>query len=252
LAFEPTDGSPVPIEKVRQAAAYQLVVDQIRRALQMGRYLPGDKLPPERELAGQLGVSRTTVREAIRVLEGEGLLLITRGRSGGITVANVDVSREEARRRVRAQLTDLENMFEFRIAVEGAAAKLAAERRTARDLAALGSAVDRMENLIAAEGPERPVDAVSRFFVADGDFHLGIARAARNPLIALAVEEARAGMPQSMGAIFTGLGPHANDFHRDLLRAIEAGNGDVALKTMVAHIEEIRATVRGFVKGGRR
>ena len=58
------------INSVRPVAAYELVVEQVKRAIFLGRFVPGDKLPPERELAAQMLVSRTTIREAMRVLEG--------------------------------------------------------------------------------------------------------------------------------------------------------------------------------------
>src|SRR6056297_555626 len=75
------------LDPIHHTATYERVVEQIRRVIYLGRYLPGDKLPPERELAQQLGVSRTTVREAIRMLEGENLIRVKRGATGGIIVA---------------------------------------------------------------------------------------------------------------------------------------------------------------------
>ena len=74
------------IESVHAAAAYEVAADNIRRAIALGRFLPGDKLPPERELSEQMQVSRTTIREAVRVLEGEGLITVKRGALGGLVV----------------------------------------------------------------------------------------------------------------------------------------------------------------------
>src|SRR5262249_30137061 len=74
------------IERVEHVPVYGLVVDQLRRAIHNGAFGPGDKFPPERELSKQLGVSRASVREAIRVLEGEGYVETRRGASGGIIV----------------------------------------------------------------------------------------------------------------------------------------------------------------------
>ena len=75
-----------PLEPVAAVPAHELVLAQLRRSIHLGHFGAGDRLPPERELARQLGVSRTTVREAVRVLEGEGLVEIKRGSSGGISV----------------------------------------------------------------------------------------------------------------------------------------------------------------------
>ena len=66
------------LQSLRAPASHELVVDQIRRAIGTGRYLPGERLPAERELARQLGVSRTTVREALKILQDEGLIEIRR------------------------------------------------------------------------------------------------------------------------------------------------------------------------------
>lgn len=71
---------------VRQIPAHELVVDQMRRALELGQFRPGDRLPTERELSEMLDVSRTTVRTAVAVLEREGLIAVRRGRGGGFTV----------------------------------------------------------------------------------------------------------------------------------------------------------------------
>src|SRR5215469_11104221 len=84
-AAAPTS-APVAIERVEHVPVYGLVVDQLRRAIHNGSFVPGDKFPPERELSKQLGVSRASVREAIRVLEGEGYVETKRGASGGIMV----------------------------------------------------------------------------------------------------------------------------------------------------------------------
>ena len=79
-----TDATPNYLQEpgfrpVRSGRAFEAVVEQIRSALNVGRYRPGDELPPERELAAVFGVSRTVVREAIRVLELSGLLIVRHG-----------------------------------------------------------------------------------------------------------------------------------------------------------------------------
>ena len=71
-------------EPIRTTHAYEEVCTRLRRAIHLGEYVPGNRLPSERDLADQFGVSRVTVREAIRVLEGEGYI-ISSGRAGGGT-----------------------------------------------------------------------------------------------------------------------------------------------------------------------
>ena len=156
------------VERVATPATYELVSEQIRRAIHIGTYLPGDKLPAERQLAEQMGVSRTTVREALRVLEGEGYVESHRGAAGGIVVLDQTSSEERIRPVVMARMAEFEELFDFRIAVEGAAVRLAAVRRTETDLKQLQKALDAM-----AEGWQ-----TARFRAADSAFHLGIADAA--------------------------------------------------------------------------
>jgi DNA-binding FadR family transcriptional regulator len=221
------------MEVVRPSASYELVLEQVRRAIQLGRFEPGDRLPPERELAEQLGVSRTTVREAMRVLQGEGLVEIHRGRTGGAVVRRPDASRSDVKRLLRRRLAELEAVIDFRLIVEPAAARLAAERRTVRDLTALRSLVDSMNELVSAE---RGASAPSPFFALDTQFHHRIAEATRNSMLAAAVEDARAQLFTPVGGIFIALHPAANELHVELLQTIEAQDSVAAEATMRRHI----------------
>src|SRR6516165_2808850 len=133
------------IEPIDFAAAYEVVTERIRRAIHIGSYLPGDKLPPERALAQQLGVSRTTVREAIRVLEGEGYVTSRRGASGGSIVLDQAQNEERIRPLLVEKLPQLEEALDFRIAVEGAAPPRAAPRRPTEAMGVLGKTSDLME-----------------------------------------------------------------------------------------------------------
>ena len=127
----PSPSDARSLDPVAAVPAHELVLAQLRRSIHLGHFGAGDRLPPERELARQLGVSRTTVREAVRVLEGEGLVEIKRGSSGGISCGRSRPAPAELRRRLR----EFEEIIEFRLAVEPMAARLAAQRRTKTDLA---------------------------------------------------------------------------------------------------------------------
>ena len=235
------------LQSVRAPASHELALDQIRRAIVTGRFLPGERLPAERELAGQLGVSRTTVRAALRVLQAEGLIEIRRGRSGGPVVARTDVAPAVARRAVRARLEQIEEVFDFRIAVEGACARLAAARRSQADVDPLRQCMDRMDAYVEVAGyAESEVAPPSRFLAMDAEFHRLVAGAARNAMLAAAVEDARAEMFQPIGSLFRTLHPTANAHHDEILEAIVARDGARAEAAMIAHIEGTRATVREF------
>jgi DNA-binding FadR family transcriptional regulator len=220
---------------IRAPASYELVVDQIRRAIQIGRFLAGEKLPTERELADQLGVSRTTVREAMRVLQGEGMIETRRGRAGGATVIAPDVTPAERRQVVRRRMAELENVFEYRLAIEPAAAALAAQRRTKSDVARLEDTLSVLRALTSAPDAEG-LSPPSRFFATDAEFHHRIALAARNPLLVQAVSDARAAMFVPVGGVFSALHPDANRGHDEIFAAVEAGDADAARSAMTEHV----------------
>jgi GntR family transcriptional repressor for pyruvate dehydrogenase complex len=237
------------MEAIRTPASYELVVDQIRRAIRTGRFVAGQKLPPERELARQLGVSRTTVREALRVLQGEGLVETRRGRSGGPVVLGDAVSPAAMRRMVRARLAEIDDIYDFRGVVESATARLAAQRRTDREAAHLRDTVEAMTALFEADREGDEGAQVSRFFAADHDLHLRIAQAARNPMLRKAVEDVRAAMFMPVGAIFTRLHPSANTLHFEIAQAIERQDPGAAGQAMIDHIEGTRAALRDVARG---
>jgi GntR family transcriptional regulator, transcriptional repressor for pyruvate dehydrogenase complex len=222
------------IEPIDFAAAYEVVTERIRRAIHIGSYLPGDKLPPERSLAQQLGVSRTTVREAIRVLEGEGYVVSRRGASGGIIVLDQAENEERLRPLLAEKLPEIEEGFDYRVAVEGAAARLAAERRTDEDLAILQDAYDVM----------RADRETQRFRAADNAFHLAIADAARNRLMRQAIEDARAEMWVPIDRLIDRVFTTANRHHKQILDAIRDRDPDAAQKAVVDHLETARRDLR--------
>ncbi len=243
------------IAAVRAPASYELVVDQIRRAIQIGRFLPGEKLPTERELAGQLAVSRTTVREALRVLQGEGLIETRRGRAGGaVVIAGPVGTAQELRQLVRHRLAELEDVFDYRLAIEPHAARLAAQRRSKGDLAKLRETLNALDALAAGADERGDASPPSRFIATDAEFHYRIGLATGNPLLVRAINDGRAAMFLPVGAVFTALHPTANQLHADILAAIEARDGDGAAAAMAAHIEQTRTALRtmaGSPRAGR-
>jgi GntR family transcriptional repressor for pyruvate dehydrogenase complex len=209
--------------------AYAAVVDRVRRAVALGVLVPGDRLPSERALADGLGVSRVTVREALRVLQGEGLLVTKRG-SGGTTVSPTVTSLGAA--------GDYEQrvgeVFELRLAVETMAARLAAERGVPQD-------VQWLDTCQAALESSRDVHAFRR---ADSQFHLAVARMSGNSMLSQVIEDVRA-------AVFSRLDRH--DFaviyessirgHAAVIEAIKERDPIAASAAMAAHIEQARAEV---------
>jgi len=221
------------LEPVEHVPVYGVVVEHLRRAMHTGTFAAGDKLPPEREMAKQLNVSRTTVREAVRVLEGEGYLEIRRGATGGVLVLHREQDRHRLALRVRAQLGELEQIIDFLLAVECSAARLAATRRGDEDLERLASACRTID-----EGWE------TRGLPSAGfAFHLGIAEAAGNRWMRRAIEKARAAIWVPSEVITDD--PRSSQLHHGrILAAIGDRDGDAAELAVAAEIESRRAGLR--------
>jgi GntR family transcriptional regulator, transcriptional repressor for pyruvate dehydrogenase complex len=226
------------IGEVDLVTAHQVVIERLRHAIHIGTYLPGEKLPPERTLAQQLGVSRMTVREAIRALREEGYVASKRGSAGGITVLDQAEDVKRLRPVLLSRMADLDDAFEFRIAVEGAAARLAAQRRTKRDLARLHEAYRAME-----QGRE-----TARFRAADNVFHLAVADAARNRVMRRAIENARAATWIPVDRVIARVFTSANDHHAQILRAIEDRDAEAAERAVVAHIQRAQRDLHRVVE----
>ncbi|MDZ4735979.1 MAG: FadR/GntR family transcriptional regulator [Rhodospirillaceae bacterium] len=235
------------ISPIRAIATYELVADQLRTSIILSRFLPGQKLPPERHLAAQLGVSRTTVREAVRAVEAEGLVETRRGATGGIFVRSWFKHGNELHRLIDAHYEQLAAIFEFRLPTECAATRLAAERRSPQELDELLAIFDRMQILTATQESRSHVPNIAPFVADDNAFHLLIARASRNTYLQAAVETARAHMFLPIGAVFERLEDNANDFHEEIIRAIRSKDGEAAEDAMRRHILSTRDRVHAFI-----
>jgi DNA-binding FadR family transcriptional regulator len=235
------------ISPIKAVATYELVADQLRNSIILSRFLPGQKLPPERHLASQLGVSRTTVREAVRAVEAEGLVETRRGATGGIFVRSWFKHGDDLHRHVSAHNAQLTAIFEFRLPNECAATYLAAIRRTQKELDEMMALFEHMRELTATQETRRELPNVSYFTADDNAFHLLIARASRNPHLQAAVETARAQMFLPIGAVFERLEDNANDFHEEIVNAIRDRDGEAAEDAMRRHILSTRDRVHAFI-----
>jgi DNA-binding FadR family transcriptional regulator len=207
--------------------AYEVVVDRLRRTILLSVYRPGDKFPPERVHAEQLGVSRVTLREAIRVLEGEGLVEARGGATGGVVVLDRPVSADALRRRLRESVAELEGISDFRLANERCAAERAATRITDELLEGLEASISAMEGC----------ESVAEFRSADSSFHLGVALAADCELLRRAVEDARIELFTYLDALDYELAlPTTITAHRRIVDALRAGDPKRAGRAMERHL----------------
>ena len=172
------------LKPVKQQAAHGLATDRLRRSIQQGLLLPGERLASERKMAEQIGISRVTLREALSVLEAEGFVTIRRGAAGGAFVATEEDLREIMLHQYAAEPALALRIEEYRAYAEPEAARLAAIRRSPADLKRIDAAINGLADA-ASPGEIRQHEAA---------FHLSVAQASGNPFFASSIEDALAGL----------------------------------------------------------
>ncbi len=214
------------------------VAARLRRDILSGRFRPGEVLSTEYELARSFGVSRVVVREALKQLEGGGLVMPgRRGRSGGTRVAGFPTKKfiEMFTAFVRLQEVPLEALVEFRVWVESAAAGSAARRRSQEHLDAMRRLVEQME---------RPRLSWQQYHDLDVAFHLAVSRASENVCAAVVMEAAREALRRAMLAGFARaketkrLRSDMIVQHRKIYELIADGDERVARRAVRDHITD--------------
>jgi DNA-binding FadR family transcriptional regulator len=225
----------VTFKNVKRRAIYVEVADQIRTAILERSLASGERLPPERELADQFGVSRATVREALRYLEAQGLLA-AHGRTSPKQAANSEaqISRlcEALANVVQLQDVSLSDLNELRFAIESAALTRAAVAPVAAHMDEARAALAVMSG--ADVSP-------AEFYEADVRLHIALVAASGNQalrLVLLAVANSiRSRIDEAVSArSFAKLRPKLVAEHRALVRAVERGNAKSAVALLRAHL----------------
>ena len=200
---------------------------------------PGDLLPSEASLAAQLGVSRPVVREALRTLEGRGIVQIVNGRGAVIQGLDVAPLRSYFQRAIHVDPAGPAVLMEARAGIEIQSARLAAQRRTGEDVETMRAALD---------AARRHVDDIDRFTDFDLAFHVAVARASGNALIGFLVGSMRDALRETIRTGLRRYGPDRVDQvlvrHVPILAAIEAGDADAAGGAMDRHFVEAAASFR--------
>jgi DNA-binding FadR family transcriptional regulator len=235
MATGQTSG-PMQVRRVRKA--YEQIADQLRDLIVRGELARGDRLPNENLLAREFGVSRATVREALRLLTAQNLIRTAKGAGGGsyVTLPSADHISEFLHSSLNllteAQHVSLEELLEAREALEVPAARLAALRRVDAD-------VDRLRATI----PQQPLRlAPLDQFAYNEEFHRTVIEVCGNTLLLIAAQPIFTVLQTNLARSTLGRGFHraVNEHHGTIAAAIEARDPRTAEREMMAHLEFLR------------
>jgi DNA-binding FadR family transcriptional regulator len=259
------------LRPVREGNAFEETVERLLTVIKLGLIGPGERFPPERELAAQLGISRLTLREAIRELQQARYVQSRRGRLGGtfITYTRPAPNVDDLRRLATERGQKLADALTFRFAVETGAADLLAQQiaaaaaasqpRAPRTLGPAVAALAAQANANGAAGAKREVllarladvnhAGPREYRRMDTLFHLSIAELTGSNLLASACTEARMLLNDLLNAI-----PvlrlniaHAATQHAAIVDAILAGDPEGARNAVAEHLSGTASLLRGFL-----
>jgi GntR family transcriptional repressor for pyruvate dehydrogenase complex len=214
---------------VTRPRLYEQVVTQIQAWIAENRVGVGDRLPPERELATRLGVSRATISQALEAMEVAGMVS---GRHGDGVILMEPAGSTKVINALRQHAQQIPEIIEAREALETKLAALAAARRTEQDLAAIDEALDVME---------RDVEAGGRGVEGDELFHAAVTAAGHSRLLAKLMTEISDLIRETRIESLAQPERPTNSLHghRKVADAIRAGDADAAVEAMRAHLEMV-------------
>ncbi len=224
------------------ANVFEEAVERLGRSIKLGLVEPGEQLPPERELAELMGISRTTVRSAIQVLAEGGFLVSRRGRGGGTFVADnppiwmSQDAQDQSKWDEKLTLSYLDRRF----IVECGIVELACQRADADAIRSLREMVGEMSEVL---------DDFELFRTKDAKFHIAIAQATNNTELVLMM----AGVQSELGELLAFLPPskdallHSNQQHAEIVAAIAKGDDAKGRAAMLGHVSGTRLFLKGLL-----
>jgi GntR family transcriptional repressor for pyruvate dehydrogenase complex len=210
-----------------------------------GEIKPGDKLPPERELAELMNVSRTSVREAIKTLSAMGLVVIRKGHGVFVSEANLGAVINKMGDVLVLKKDEIEQLFEIRKVLETQAAQWAAERATNEELDDLKKLVE--EAKAACKNQNALPEVITSH---DTKFHNAVIKASHNVVLGLvmdgmleALTKVREGTMRMPGRLIQSILDH-----EEIVKAIMKRDKVAAREAMYGHIESVEKSIKKFVK----
>lgn len=230
-----TAGHTVEFVPIAPQRAFEEITTQIRQLVASGALKPGGRLPPERELAGRFGVSRNTLREALRTLELSGMIELRKGASGGAFVlpGGSGVIVNGLRDLYHLGRITPQDLTEARIWLSETVVRVVCERATDEDLERLTANVD------AAALADREGNVLQRAEL-HREFHRILASITHNPIIEIMME----GVMEVLGQFMKRIGPFNNPFtipsRRRLLKHLRARDAEAAVAEMTRFLKRLQ------------
>lgn len=238
------DDSPAPNHLFqtlqRSSTLANRVMHQIEQLIVEGHLQPGDRLPPERELGRQFGVSRTVIREAVRALVAKSLLEVRPGSGTMVRSPSAESVTQSMALLLRSGHPgmDYEKVLEIRRVLEVEIAGLAAQRRTPEDLEELEKIIEQAS---LTQGDR------DGFVQCDVDFHAALAYATRNELFSLLLDSLADILITWRAITFDDvpeMPARSLKYHTAVLEQVKAGNSEAARQAMLEHLIESEITTR--------
>ncbi len=223
-------------EPVERPKVYQLVAERLLHQVRLRRLNPGDSLPPEHELARRYGVGRSSVREALRLLESKGVIR-SAGHGSFVVAEYGNALVDSLRFLLTLEAFDLEELYELRKILETEFAALAASRRKEEHLQRMEEAIREME---------AGLDSQARYIEADLRFHLTVAEATRNRVGVYVMRAIRDPLHKALASVYHIPGSPQKSMaqHRAILEAVRARDPEEARRRMAEHLGRVQEDVR--------
>lgn len=235
---------PTAIVPIDRRKTYELVAERLIQQIGAGQLKPGDVLPTERELVQAYRVGRSSVREALRMLESQGL--IAANGNGTFSVAELrNPLNSTLDLLVTLDAASYAELFEVRRFVEGESAALAAQRRTKPQLRRMESEIEAMVHGLASE---------EQFIQADLRFHLTVAESTRNRVLVYLMHAIRDLLQRSLSSAYhiPGSPERAIEMHRVIVESIAAKDPEEARQRMQEHVTRVERDIARAPAGSKR
>lgn len=227
------------LPKLNRGTLAEQITDRLLEYVEAQHLKPGDLLPSESALAKSFGVSRPVVREALKNLEGKGVIEIVNGKGALVRPIDSDPLRLFFQRAMQMENSTIVELMEIRRGLETQAAELAARRRETADLDAIRRIVQKMR------GSMKDLDAYTRL---DVEFHMALAAASHNSMLVYLIQSIREVLRSTIMAGLQSRGTELHvesiqQTHETLYEAIAQGSVAAAAKAMAQHFDEAIAAI---------